>query len=109
MNNLEKVIATYLQYDQKADDRWHDPSPDNKDYHDRVKKDAENIAKIAVDTICNGDLDKSKLFSFMNFVKKHYEYVDNNLKGDVYIDKVNGVRFSEHEVFVKWKIKYYGK
>ena len=46
---LTKRFYTYLCYDQKSDLRFHDPSPNNKDYWDRVKKDAYRLAEIAIE------------------------------------------------------------
>jgi hypothetical protein len=47
IKNLEKSFYVYLSFDQKADNRFHDPFDKNKKYWDAVKKDARKLAEIA--------------------------------------------------------------
>ena len=44
---LVSAIVTYLNYDQLSDTRFHDPSDENIEHHNRIKKDAVRIADIA--------------------------------------------------------------
>jgi hypothetical protein len=48
---LVQSIKTYINFDMKSDLTWHDPSPANTERAKRVLKDAENIAKIAIDQL----------------------------------------------------------
>ena len=48
---LVEAIYTYLSMDQKADDRWHSPGPDNTDYWRKVKIDSEKLADIAIEIL----------------------------------------------------------
>lgn len=57
MTAKEKAYSLVLSYknlinfDFVSDLRWHDPSPANNAYHERVKKDAKQCAKIAVEEL----------------------------------------------------------
>ena len=48
---LAEAIYNYLAYDQKADERWHSPSPKNEEYWNKVKIDSERIADIALEIL----------------------------------------------------------
>ena len=52
MENLKEVLAenfyTYLTYDQVGNTKFESPFSDNSDYHDRVRRDSERMAEIAV-------------------------------------------------------------
>lgn len=52
MENLKEVLAenfyTYLTYDQVGNTKFESPFSDNSDYHDRVRKDSERMAEIAI-------------------------------------------------------------
>lgn len=52
MENLKEVLAenfyTYLIYDQVGNTKLESPFSDNSDYHDRVRRDSERMAEIAV-------------------------------------------------------------
>jgi len=45
---LAKRFYTYLCYDRKSDLRFHDPSPNNKSHHERLREDANRLADIAI-------------------------------------------------------------
>lgn len=49
--SLVLKFKIFLNYDQVSNLKFHDPSPQNIDYHKRVKKDAKRLALIAVDEI----------------------------------------------------------
>lgn len=52
MKKLKQTLAqrfyTYLCYDQVSDERFHSPSPDNNEHWNRVKKDTDRLADIAI-------------------------------------------------------------
>ena len=49
--SLVLKFKIFLNYDQVSNLVFHDPSPKNIDYHERVKKDAKRLALIAVEEI----------------------------------------------------------
>ena len=48
INLLQQRYYTYLCYDQKANNTWVSPGPKNNAYFDRLMKDAQSLAEIAV-------------------------------------------------------------
>ena len=59
MKELKETLAerfyTYLCYDQKSDLTFKDPSPKNQQHWEKVMKDANRLAEIAIE-----DFKKSK-------------------------------------------------
>ena len=49
--SLVLKFKIFLNYHQVSNLAFHDPSPQNSDYHKRVKRDAKKLALIAVDEI----------------------------------------------------------
>jgi hypothetical protein len=60
---LVRRFTNFLNYDSISDERWHDPSPANKERHLRVLKDAKMLAKIAMEEIKQILIDYSELIS----------------------------------------------
>jgi len=46
---LTERFYNALVYDQVASTKWQSPFSDNSDYHNRVRKDAERLANIAIE------------------------------------------------------------
>ena len=57
MENLKKLLTenfyTYLVYDQVGSTKFQSPFSDNSHYHNRVRRDSEMMANIAVTKLKN--------------------------------------------------------
>lgn len=53
MEDLKQAFITYLLYDMLSNNEWQDPSPKNKQHYELVAKDAERLAKLAVQHLNN--------------------------------------------------------
>ncbi|MFZ1786686.1 MAG: hypothetical protein WAT92_00180 [Saprospiraceae bacterium] len=49
--SLVLKFQIFLNYDQVSNLVFHDPSPKNSDYHERVKRDAKKLSLIAIEEI----------------------------------------------------------
>ncbi len=48
---LTERFYNVLIYDQVANTKWQSPFSDNSDYHNRVRRDAEKLAQIAINQL----------------------------------------------------------
>ena len=53
METLKQAFITYLCYDMLSNNEWQDPSPKNKKHHELIAKDAERLAKLAMQHLSN--------------------------------------------------------
>ena len=77
--SLVLKFQIFLNYDQVSNLVFHDPSPKNSDYHERVKRDAKKLSLIAIEEIIEatkGMVDEDSGYSsdnYWNEVKKEIE------------------------------------
>lgn len=64
--------ATFLNYDQTIDMRWHDPSPLNTVRHWQLKKDAIRLSIICVEEIIKFTID-TEYEKFQKQIKKELQ------------------------------------
>ena len=48
---LTERFYNALVYDKVTSTKWQSPFSDNSDYHNRIKKDAERLAQIAINEL----------------------------------------------------------